>query len=225
MDEQSELTRRGFARVAAGAFALGVAGLYLPALVDDAAAREGALGGQLGGRRGKDRRGRDKPKRRDRGNGKNGQPNNGPRSGGPRAIDVAVRVRNLRDAPVQAQGWIGGWSTNDDKWTIEEGWDWSMLAAKPATGPQASKDFVGRFREVAVRVGTSHAVHCYLGAFGLVGAAIWTGGWGTAGHDPGASLLTYNDELRVDSSISAAGITVTRVADSDTHKWYVVDLT
>lgn len=58
------LDRRDVLRAAAGGFVLTASGLFLPA-DDEAAAREGAYGGELGGRRGKDRRGLDKRKRRD----------------------------------------------------------------------------------------------------------------------------------------------------------------
>lgn len=64
-------SRRNLVRLAAGGFALAASGLYLPAAMDEAEAREGALKGQLGGRRGPDRRGRGKRNRRDHGDGKN----------------------------------------------------------------------------------------------------------------------------------------------------------
>ncbi len=49
------------ALVAAGTgWVLGAGGLVLPASIDEAEAREGALGGKMGGRHGKDHRGRNK---------------------------------------------------------------------------------------------------------------------------------------------------------------------
>lgn len=57
--------RRGLLAAAAGSFALAASGLFLPQWLEEAAARPGAAGGELGGRRGKDQKGRDK--KRDRG--------------------------------------------------------------------------------------------------------------------------------------------------------------
>lgn len=58
------LDRRGVVRVAAGGFVLAAGGLLLPGWLDDAEARDGANGGELGGRHGKNRRGVDKARRR-----------------------------------------------------------------------------------------------------------------------------------------------------------------
>jgi hypothetical protein len=54
----AETTRRRLLRAATGGFALAACGLYVPGLGGGADAREGVLGGELGGRHGKDRRGR-----------------------------------------------------------------------------------------------------------------------------------------------------------------------
>lgn len=57
--ESSVLSRRTLMAAGAG-WALGAAGLYLPESMNEAEAREGALGGAKGGRHGKNHRGRDK---------------------------------------------------------------------------------------------------------------------------------------------------------------------
>jgi hypothetical protein len=60
-------TRRALLRASLDGFALAASGIFLPTGdAHDAAAREGAYGGRLGGRHGKDRRGRDPRKRRDK---------------------------------------------------------------------------------------------------------------------------------------------------------------
>ena len=66
--EDEAVNRRGLLQVAGSRFALAASGLLLPAwlLPQDAAVREGAASGTLGGRRGKNRRGRDAAKRRTR---------------------------------------------------------------------------------------------------------------------------------------------------------------
>ena len=54
LTSQSDATesRRALLRATLGGFALAASGLFLPADDDEAAAREGALGGVLGGRHG-----------------------------------------------------------------------------------------------------------------------------------------------------------------------------
>ena len=78
-DSLGAFNRRNLLRGVAGGFAL-AGGLMLPDWMADAAAREGAYGGRLGGRHGKDRRGRDKAKRR---HDKNDAPRNAPRGAAP----------------------------------------------------------------------------------------------------------------------------------------------
>ena len=89
-------SRRGLLG-AAGGFAVAASGLLLPDwLVEETAAREGAYGGQLGGRRGKDHRGGDKAKRRGHGGKKNkNSRGNRPGSGGFRNMALTVRNAGL----------------------------------------------------------------------------------------------------------------------------------
>ena len=89
-------SRRALVSGAAG-FALAASGLLLPAEDDGAAAREGAYGGELGRRRGKDRRGGDKRKRRDRSDKKGkGRRDGAPKDHGPfRATALTVVNRWL----------------------------------------------------------------------------------------------------------------------------------
>ena len=61
------LSRRSVLGGAVAGFVLTAGGLLAPSDADEAAAREGALGGALGGRHGKNRRGLDARQRRDRG--------------------------------------------------------------------------------------------------------------------------------------------------------------
>jgi hypothetical protein len=58
--EPTNTSRRQLLRAASGGVALAASGLFLPQWLEEAAARPGANGGELGGRRGKDRKGRDK---------------------------------------------------------------------------------------------------------------------------------------------------------------------
>ncbi len=110
MDGQG-LGRRELLRAAAGGFALAASGLFLPEGLEETAAREGALDGELGGRRGKDRRGLDARQRRNRGDKKDrkvkkGKKDEGQRPDGPppqghgpfRA--TALKVINLTGQPL-----------------------------------------------------------------------------------------------------------------------------
>ena len=63
----STRSRRALLGGAAGGFALAASGLFLPARLEEARAREGAYDGVLGGRHGKNRRGRDQRQRRTHG--------------------------------------------------------------------------------------------------------------------------------------------------------------
>jgi hypothetical protein len=102
MRERTGLSRRGFMSAAAGGFALAGNELVLPDWLEaEAEAREGALGGELGGRRGEDRRGRDKAqrdRRRGRHDKKNdAKDNDGPPPGGGLFRSAALTVRSFTD--------------------------------------------------------------------------------------------------------------------------------
>jgi hypothetical protein len=92
--------RRALLRLATGGFALAASGLLLPGwLAEEAEAREGAYGGELGGRRGKDRRGRhrrrthgDKKGKNDRNKRKDDRPPGAGAPGGSPIKYVAIRA-------------------------------------------------------------------------------------------------------------------------------------
>ncbi len=98
MDDRC-LGRRGVLRAAAGGFVLAASGLFLPAN-DEAAAREGAHGGKLGGRHGQNRRGVDKDTRRTRARRRDDRRDDEKREGKPPGAglgpfrDTAIKVTN-----------------------------------------------------------------------------------------------------------------------------------
>ena len=94
-DVLSGANRRGLLRAAAGGLALAASGLLLPVwLAEEAEAREGALGGAKGGRRGKNHRGRHK--QRTHGGNKDKGHNDAPRGGAPLGLrSSALTVVNL----------------------------------------------------------------------------------------------------------------------------------
>jgi hypothetical protein len=95
-----ETTRRRLLRAATGGFALAACGLLLPAGPGETDAREGALGGAMGGRHGKDRRGRhrrrthgdQKGQKDDKNKGKDDRPPGAGAPGGSPIRYVAIRA-------------------------------------------------------------------------------------------------------------------------------------
>jgi hypothetical protein len=89
-----------------GTMALGASGLFLPEWLDEAQAREGALDGANGGRRGKNHRGRDRKRShgdkkdmgRDKNNGRKGAPPGS--SALPGSRSTAVTVINQSNKPI-----------------------------------------------------------------------------------------------------------------------------
>ncbi len=97
----TSLTRRRVLRAATGSFALAASGLFLPAELGETEAREGALGGDKGGRHGKNHKGQHR--HRTHGNKKNkGKANRPPGSGSGKwslVRYVAVRTAYLWSEP------------------------------------------------------------------------------------------------------------------------------
>lgn len=90
--EEPMVTRRLLLRAGAGGLMLTASGVLLPDWRQEAEAREGALGGDKGGRRGKDRRGRNN--KRHHGDKKKNGNNDAPRGGGPLFRSSALTVVN-----------------------------------------------------------------------------------------------------------------------------------
>ena len=67
MHHETTSSRRAVLQTAVSGFALATSGLLVPEWLEEAEAREGAYGGKLGGRHGKNRRGRDRRKRQTHG--------------------------------------------------------------------------------------------------------------------------------------------------------------
>jgi hypothetical protein len=156
-------TRRQLLRAATGGFALTASGLFLPEGLAETAAREGALGGDKGGRRGNDQKGRhrhrshgdkkDKKGRKDEGQRPDGPP---PQGHGPfraTAVTVEGRWRDIEDI---------------DRWTftfyyrVKTGLDsygpWiESHTATPAT------DALHRYAPDRFRVGVLLTVDTWLG--------------------------------------------------------------
>lgn len=96
---ESTWSRRTLLGAAAGGFALAASGLFLPDWLPEAEAREGAYGGVLGGRHGKNRRGRDQRKRRTHGAKNKNNRNDGKRDNLKGWRNTALTVENTGGDP------------------------------------------------------------------------------------------------------------------------------
>jgi hypothetical protein len=144
MSENAAMSRRKIVRAAAGAMTLAASGLYLPAEMEEAEAREGALDGALGGRRRQHQRGR--PRRHDPGDRKRKRKqDNEPAPPGKGVLkNIQVRVMNLSANPfsfllindvvripatIRARQWLAETDLQDD-----QGWIWMETCACQVTG-------------------------------------------------------------------------------------------
>lgn len=139
-------TRRHLLHVAASGFALATSGLFLPDGQEEADAREGALDGASGGRRGKDHKGRHGHKKQTHGDKKNkGKDQDTPRgvTRDPLPVTVAMSINNYRLVPVQVQGWQFLDKGESGQYYVPREWRWSTLKARAANGFPGMKEFPG----------------------------------------------------------------------------------
>ena len=220
-------TRRALFSAASG-FALAASGLLLPRWLESAEARDGALHGAKGGRRGKNHRGRHK--KRTHGDRKSRKNDQRPRGSSP-TQNIAFTVRNFRPVAVQVQGWEVNQA--NDAYVVPTDWDWITLAALPAAGPAqpATRELVGASFQLVVRIGTNRLVWALnhgprpFRNGELPDVLIGVGGWDAKGWNPRGVVRTESDPLDSGRSISADGIKVTRIDDSATHLRFTIDLT
>lgn len=229
MSESPAVSRRTILTGAMAGFTLASSGLFLPGTEDDAEARDGSLGGDKGGRHGKNNRGRDKHKRRDHGDKKDKGNSSAPQSGGKFFRDVALFVHNMRPNPVQVQGWqlhFTGPNPGGDYYFADSSWDWSTLGAKPANGAEQFKDYWGTEWAVVVRIGTDRVVGASNDMLTRPSGFIYSGGWdATHGWNPLGEKLAHDDKMYVDDSIMAGGIRLQRTVDSASHIQFYIWLT
>lgn len=207
-------TRRGLLAAASG-FALAASGLFLPVAREDAMARDGANGGNLGGRHGKDRRGQHK--KRHHGDHKNRQKNNKDNAPGKVFKNVALYVYNERNEAVFVQGWAGGKTTGYNTTTAVV-----EIAAKTG-GTTPFHDFVFPDDEGIAQISPNHfvwATNTYILNPRIV---IAIGQWTKTGPSEGFQVLV-DDHLAVDNIFENDRIRVKRTADTDNLKQFYVYL-
>lgn len=193
----TDTTRRLLLRAAVGRFTLAASGLFLLQGLEETEAREGAAGGRLGGRHGKDHR----------------------TTAGATRASGAITVLNFGTSSVHVQGWQSDATgpNPDGPWSIGPGWDWSTING--VGSGRYFKDFKGEKPALAVFIepGYGYVVHIWNDCCTPPHARILTGGWDAQGWHPTGSVLKES-EMPIDTLIQVpAGIRVQRDADSTTH--------
>lgn len=202
----SGTNRRELIRTAADGLVLAAGGLLLPVRLAETEAREGALGGVEGERRGK----RKKRKKKDT------------KSGDIFYTLPGMIVYNERAEPVQLRGLQRQNPLHN--WYVPNGWDWAALPAK-ATGDPAVRTFAGTWADMVVQIGTDRVVEFYFDWPVAPDANLYSGGWEYNGWNPKGTKLGSAVRMPINDSISTAGITATRITDFDGRVWLKVELT
>lgn len=211
-------SRRALLRAAAGAFSLAISGLFLPATLEQAEARDGVLDGKRGGRRGKNRRGRNKAKRRDRRKARQRNTNKGLQGSG-QILDVLLYVHNRRNTSVTLRAWR---MIDSEIIAWEPATETITLPAKPASGPDPFHDFVFDVTHLAVAIGTGHVIEVGNPWIGYPWAFLATGGWNQDGWQQGTQL--FRQGFTEWESATIGSFTVQRLSDSATHKRFQLNL-
>ncbi len=206
--ERSGWSRRGLAQSAVVAIAAALADQNLLGEIEAVEARAGALGGALGGRRGKDHRGRGHRQRRHRGRRKN--------RGGGRLDDltlpgVALSLYNFRAQSLSVRVW-GLANTEPISYEVKQ--NWQPLAAKQASGPEPSLDFSANGLQLIAELDTGHIIWIGNRPIGLPWITVGTGGWTTDGWNPKGQTL-IDASLGIGDTANASGFQSQRVGDDD----------
>ncbi len=213
-------SRRALLRAAAGAFSLAASGLFLPASLEDVAAKDGVLRGKRGGHRRKNRRGRDKAKRRQRRKArKRDKGGQGPKGPG-QILDVLLYVHNLRGASVSLRAWR---MIDSEMIAWEPATDTITLPAKPASGPEPFHDFVFDVTHLAVTIDAGHVIEVGNPWLGYPWAFLATGTWGQDGWNQDGQQLLRQGFTEWETK-SVPGFFVQRLSDSATHKRFLLNL-
>ncbi|MFN8593191.1 MAG: hypothetical protein U0031_17175 [Thermomicrobiales bacterium] len=209
--------RRAMLRGMAAGFVLTASGLILSLGEDEAAAREGANGGELGGRHGNNRRGRNQRQHRRHDNEDNGKASRA----GDQWRNVAVFVHNYRASAVSVRQWKTIGADEIIRWGPMT--DWQTIEAKPATGREHFIDFVEDLKGFALAFNTGHVLEVGNPLLGFPWVMLGSGGWSRNGWDPQGTTL-IDAKLSEWEVISTPGFTVQRLGDTDTHKRFLVNL-
>ena len=236
-------TRRTILRASLGGFALAASGLFLPADDDEAVAREGVLGGDLGGRRGKDHKGRhsrrthgdkkDEDKRLDKkGKGKDNRPPGAGAPGGSPIKYVAIRATGDAQTNVRfyfrTMDWLGQFSR------LKLG-DFGQIPDHRSNLDYAPKMYSTAVFYWSDQLPYSVLIEARNPLLGFPWAKVVWGCdidgqgnvvGGSTYHQDGESEISMdgNTEIHFETGSGNpngnSSITVSRLDDSDTHKWF-----
>lgn len=206
------LARRSFIRSAAGGLLVAAGGLWLPGQDEDAQARDGAFGGNLGGRRGKNRRGKE---RRDRKKDRDRKPPTPPRSPGVAdLLLIAVDFTNLRETPVTLDVWEAGFQDWDNWIQTNASWKQVSVPAKPATGQPLVKTYIGNQPNMAVAIAPDRVLYIETDSpSAAANVAVLTGTWSAKGRNPITGVLDVKMDMPIGSVLESNGVRVTRLAN------------
>jgi hypothetical protein len=206
------LARRGFFRSAAGGLLVAAGGLWLPGQDEEAQARDGAFGGKLGGRRGKNRRGKE---RRDRKPDRDRKPPAPPRS--PGAADplmIAVDFTNLRDTPVTLDVWEAAFQDWDNWFQTNASWKQVPVPVKPATGQPPVKTYIGNQVNMAVAIAPDRVLYIETDSpSAAANVAVLTGTWSASGRNPITGVLAVKMDMPIGFVLESNGVRVKRLAN------------
>ena len=213
----SGVSRRDLLSAAASGFALAAGGLFLPAWLDDASAREGANDGEMGGRHGRNRRGRDSQGGRGRKRDKHDK-QNAPGNRGRKDVDIVLITGNTAmDVEVWQQD-----PENDKKAVLK--WPRRTVAANTRV------EFLGsepRLALVGNYVGESQNLffQCFNPElFGTPTIWIGQGYWSKTGQVIDGDVYVHQP-ISEGEYVAIDGFRVDRVTDSGLHKIFVINAT
>jgi len=219
MTEAAGTSRRRLLRAATGGFALAACGLFLPAGLEETAAREGALGGAMGGRHGKNHRGREHRRHQHKRDHQRAPGHNGA------TLDVALYVHTKRDSPTWVD--VSVWQGNNagDSWAKK--WNSRQLAGGRfddfrGSDKRLCAELVMEFphRKLYVEVWNPPIGFPHL--FAVQSTDENFVGWSTSGWN-GSGDVVANQGMDEWERVYLDLYMVTRLNDTDNYKQFQID--
>ena len=229
--EHTDMSRRQLLRAASGSFALAASGLFLPPVLEQAAARPGANGGELGGRRGRNRRGRNKPQHRDknRTNAKRQKNKRGTPRGSTHIKWIKFYVYNDRPVTTPNQSAsVRGWANMHGD--IGEPWDRLPLVSV-ANGTYTGEFEMFEYEEGAVVVDDRYYVEAdnsLLPPFPPLLRLYYGGTMTNQGYEGGTRVVegyALAEDDQYETTIEGHRFTIKRLYDTNDYKVYDIRFT